>query len=63
MKFRAEVEIELPEDLHKYCEVDPETHLSFVNGLTRIKIKEDLYEAMRLFGMAGQVTVVSKVQQ
>jgi len=63
VKFRAEVEIELPDDLHKYCDVEPDTHLSFVNGLARIKVKEDLFEAMRSFGMAGQVTVVSKVQQ
>lgn len=63
MKFKAEVEIELPDNLHKYCDVEADTHLSFVNGLARIRIKEDLYQAMRSFGMDAKVMAVIKVQQ
>jgi len=63
VRFLAEVEIRVPNDLHQYIN-RPKTKISqsLLNELAKEQVAEDLKEALRTYGIQGVVVFVSKVQ-
>ena len=62
MKFRAEIEIDLPEDLNKYTGAPEGSQLSYLQGLAKMHLTLDLNEALRQYGMEAKTVSVVKAQ-
>lgn len=60
MKFKAEIEVELPEDLHKYTGTEEGSLISYVHALAKMNLTLDLNEALRLYGMEAKTVSVVK---
>ncbi len=60
MKFKAMVEVDLPEDLNKYAEVPYGSQISYVQALAKIRLTLDLNEALRLYGVEAKTVSVVK---
>jgi hypothetical protein len=60
MKFKAEVEINLPEDLNKYTGTPEGSLVSYVHALAKMQLTLDLTEALRLYGMDAKAVSVVK---
>ena len=60
MKFKAIVEVDLPEDLNKYAEAPRGSQLSYVQALAKIRLTLDLDDALRIYGIQAQTVSVVK---
>ena len=60
MKFKAMVEVDLPEDLNKYAEAPYGSQISYVQALAKIRLTLDLNEALRLYGVEAKTVSVVK---
>jgi hypothetical protein len=60
VKFKAEVEINLPEDLNKYTGTAEGSLISYVHALAKMQLTIDLTEALRLYGMDAKTVSVVK---
>jgi hypothetical protein len=62
MKFRAEVIVELPEDLNKYTGAEAGLPVSYVQGLAKMHLMLDLNNALHQYGMDAKAVSVVKAQ-
>jgi hypothetical protein len=60
MKFKAEVEVNLPEDLNKYTGTPEGSLISYVHALAKMQLTLDLTEALRQYGMDAKTVSVVK---
>jgi hypothetical protein len=60
VKFKAEVEVNLPEDLNKYTGTPEGSLISYVHALAKMQLTIDLTEALRLYGMDAKTVSVVK---
>jgi hypothetical protein len=60
MKFKAIVEVDLPEDLNKYASVPYGSQISYVHALAKIRLSLDLNEALRIYGVEAKTVSVVK---
>jgi hypothetical protein len=60
VKFKAEIEVELPEDLNKYTGTPEGSLISYVHALAKMQLTIDLTEALRLYGMDAKTVSVVK---
>jgi hypothetical protein len=60
VKFKAEVEVNLPEDLNKYTGTPEGSLISYVHALAKMQLTLDLTEALRLYGMDAKTVSVVK---
>lgn len=60
MKFRAEIEVELPEDLYTYVGATKDMPLSYVQGLAKMHLTIDINNALHHYGMDGKTIGVVK---
>jgi hypothetical protein len=62
VKFRAEIEIDLPDDLYKYTGAMEGSQLSYVQGLAKMHLTLDLNNALHQYGMDAKTVSVVKAQ-
>ena len=62
-QFKTVIQVEVPSDLYKYIN-RPKDSLSqsLLNELAKAQVSEDVAEALRTFGMKGQIKLTRKVQ-
>jgi hypothetical protein len=60
VKFKAEVEVNLPEDLNKYTGTPEGSLISYVHALAKMQLTIDLTEALRSYGMDAKTVSVVK---
>jgi hypothetical protein len=60
MKFKAEIEINLPGDLNRYTGAQEGALVSYVHALAKMNLTLDLNEALRLYGMDAKTVSVVK---
>jgi len=60
MKFKAEIEINLPGDLNRYTGAQEGALISYVHALAKMNLTLDLNEALRLYGMDAKTVSVVK---
>jgi hypothetical protein len=60
VKFKAEVEVNLPEDLNTYTGTPEGSLVSYVHARAKMQLTLDLTEALRLYGMDAKAGSVVK---
>ena len=62
-QFKTTIEIEVPNDLYKYIN-RPKDSLSqsLLNEMAKAQVSEDVAEALRAYGVKGQIKLTRKVQ-
>ena len=60
VKFKAEVEVNLPEDLNKYTGTPEGSLISYVHALAKMQLTIDLTEALHSYGMDAKTVSVVK---
>ena len=61
-KFRVEIEVEIDADLEQYTGRTAPASKSMLIGLAKDQLWLDVNDAVRLYGIAGRVSNVAKVQ-
>ena len=63
-QFRTTIEVKVPSDLLKYVGIRPKDtpSQSMLNELVKAQISEDVAEALRLYGIQGEIKLTRKVQ-
>jgi hypothetical protein len=60
MKFRAEIEVDLPEDLNKYTGTPEGSLVSYVQALAKMHLTLDLNNAFHQYGIDAKTVSVVK---
>ena len=60
MKFKAEIEVELPEDLNKYTGTPEGPLVSYVQALAKMHLTLDLNNAFHQYGIDAKTVSVVK---
>jgi hypothetical protein len=60
MKFKAEIEVNLPEDLNKYTGTPEGSLVSYVQALAKMHLTLDLNNALHQYGIEARTVSVVK---
>jgi hypothetical protein len=60
VKFRAEIEVDLPEDLNKYTGTPEGSLVSYVQALAKMHLTLDLNNALHQYGIEARTVSVVK---
>ena len=61
-KFRVEIEVQIDTELTQYIGRETTTSQSLLIGLAKDQVWRDVNDAIRLYGIQGNVNNVAKVQ-